>query len=98
MAARNEDEGGFGVFIPTERYIRGDGSSRTRGVVIGEGQARDDLEEHLLRTYDGHFVSPKEEQLSRKLFSGHGDGHMDASQGRRTKLVYKRGTGWTSAN
>lgn len=86
MSARKEPGSKFAFLLPVEKYTDAKGRSRMRAVVGGDVEARDALVKHL------------EETARAKMFSGFGNGRMDASRGSRTKVVYKRGTGWVSNN
>ena len=92
MSARKEPKGAAFV-IPIEKYVNARGQTRTRGVVGGETiEARDELVEYLKKNADAHEETPEETARARS-FSGFGDGKLDPSQGRRTKIVLKRGGG-----
>jgi len=97
MSARKEPGSKFAFLLPVEKYTDAKGRSRMRAVVGGDVEARDALVKHLEETADAHVETP-EETARAKMFSGFGNGRMDASRGSRTKVVYKRGTGWVSNN
>lgn len=95
MSARKEPKG-RAFLIPLEKYVNSRGEERTRGVVGGEtDEARDELVNYLQEHADARLETPEETARAR-MFSGFGEGKMDASQGRRTKIVLKRRGGASS--
>jgi len=97
MSARKEPKG-RAFLIPLESYVNARGETRTRGVAAGETvEAREELVDYLKKHADAHEETPGETAKAR-AFSGFGEGKMNASRGSRTKIVFKRGTGWVSNN
>ncbi len=92
MSANKEEADKAAFLIPVEKYVNARGEKRMRGAVGGDPEAAEALIHLLEETADAHLETPEETAKARQ-FSGFGKGSMDASQGRRTKIVLKRRPG-----
>lgn len=97
MSARKEPGSKVAFMLPVEKYTDGKGQQRMRAAIGGDEEAADALVKYLEETADAHVETPQETARAR-MFTGIGEGKMDPSRASRTKLVFKRGTGWVSNN
>lgn len=92
MSAQKDSEMKAAFLLPVEEYVDKKGNKRTRAAVGGDPEAADAMIKYLQETADAHLETPEETARARS-FAGFGKGSMDASKGRRTKIVLKRRSG-----
>ena len=95
----SEFEQKFAAVIPEAVVTDGQGRQYIEGNIVGHPEVAAAALD-ILKDIHGpeNILTEAEMQARNKTWGGFGEGQMDATQARRSKQVYKRGTGWVSSN